>query len=143
MKTLNKNILAALILAAFIGTSFNAMAQYPAASAVLVNHDLTKYSINSTEDYLRIERQITALGETLGDALKKYPNLNYMPVYNEDQIVAFMINGVNNSAAADAISNNLMQLEILSDAVRSMDVSLLPSAKDAKLGRVSKKVASR
>jgi hypothetical protein len=143
MKTLSRNLLPALILVAFIGTSFNAMAQYPAASAVLVNNDLTKYSIRSTEDYLRIERQITALGESLGDALKKYPSLNYMPVYNEDQIVAFIINGVNNSAAADAISNNLMQLEILYDAVRYMDVSLLPSAKDAKMGRVSKKVASK
>jgi len=143
MKTLNKNFFAALTLAAFIATSFNAMAQYPAASAVLVNHDITKYSINSTEDYLRVERQITALGETLGEAFKKYPNLSYMPVYNEDQIIAFMINGVNNSAAANAISNNLMQLEILSDAVMSMDESLLPSAKDIKLSRVSKKVASR
>jgi hypothetical protein len=143
MKTLDRNFFAALILAAFIGTSFNAVAQYPAASAVLVNNDITKYSINSTEDYLRVERQITALGESLGEAFKKYPNLNYMPVYNEDQIIAFMINGVNNSAAADAISNNLMQLEILSDAVMSMDESLLPSTKDIKLSRVSKKVASR
>jgi hypothetical protein len=143
MKTLSRNFLPALILAAFIGTSFNAMAQYPAASAVLVNHDLTKYSIKSTEDYLRIERQITTLGESLGDALKKYPNLNYMPVYNEDQIVGFIINGVNNSAAADTISYNLMQLEVLYDAVRSMDVSLLPSTKDAKTSRVSKKVASK
>lgn len=143
MKTLNKNFLAALMLAAFIGTSFNAMAQYPAASAVLVNHDLTKYTISSTEDYLRIEGEIKALGETLRDALKKYPNLSYMPVYNEEQIVAFMINGVNNSAAADAISNNLMQLEILSDAVMSMDESLLPSSKEAKSSRISKKVAKR
>jgi hypothetical protein len=143
MKSLDKNFLAALILAAFIGTSFNAMAQYPAASAVLVNHDLTKYTINSTEDYLRIESQITALGEALGNAFKKHPNLNYMAVYNENHIVAFMINGVNDSAAADEISNCLMQLEVLSDAVMSMDESFLPSTKDIKRSRVSKKVASK
>ena len=143
MKILHKNLLSGLVFAALVGASFNALAQYPAASAVLVNHDITKYSINSTEDYVRIEGQINALGESLRDAHKKYPNMNYMPVYNEDQIVAFMINGVNNNAAADAISNNLMQLEILSDAVRSMDISLLPTAKDAKSSRVSKKVASR
>ena len=143
MKTLGKNFLAVLILATFIGISFNAMAQYPTASAVLVNHDLTKYTINSTEDYIRIEGEITALGKSLRDALTKYPNLNYMPVYNEDQIVAFMINGVSNNAAADAISNNLMQLEILADAVMSMDESLLPTAKEIKRSRISKKVASK
>ena len=143
MKILHKNLLAAMMLAAFLGCSINTMAQYPAASVVLVNHDLTKYSVNSTEDYIRIEAQINALGESLRDAHKKYPNLNYMPVYNEDQIVAFMINGVNDSADADQISNSLMQLEVLADAIKSMDVAYLPSTNDTKLSRVSKKVASR
>jgi hypothetical protein len=104
---------------------------------------LTKYSINSTEDYIRVEGEITALGESLGAAHKKYPNLNYMPVYNDDQIIAFMINGVNDSTAADHISNTLMQLEVLAEAIKSMDASYLPSTKDSKLNRVSKKVASR
>jgi hypothetical protein len=66
-----------------------------------------------------------------------------MAVYNENHIVAFMINGVNDSAAADEISNCLMQLEVLSDAVMSMDESFLPSTKDIKRSRVSKKVASK
>jgi hypothetical protein len=143
MKNLHKNFLSALIVAASALGSFQAFAQYPAASVLLVNHDLTKYSINSTEDYIRIEDQITALGESIRDAYKEHPNLTYMPVYNGEQIVAFMINGVNDSEDADRLSNNLMQLEILADAVRSMDVSHLPTAKDSKLSRVSKKVASR
>lgn len=143
MKFLHKNFLTALIFAALTGAGFNALAQYPAASAVLVNHDITKYSINSTEDYIRIEDQISALGQTLSDAHKKYPNLSYLPVYNDDKIVAFMINGVNDNAAADQISTSLMQLEILADAIKSMDESFLPSSKDTKLSRVSKRVASR
>jgi len=143
MKILHKNLLSGLVFAALVGASFNALAQYPAASAVLVNHDITKYSINSTEDYVRIEGQINALGESLRDAHKKYPNMNYMPVYNEDQIIAFMINGVNDNTAADAISNSLMQLEILADAIKSMDESFLPSTKDSKLSKVSKKLATR
>lgn len=142
MKNLRKNFLTALVVAAFVGGSFEAMAQYPAASALLVN-DLTKYSINSTEDYIRIEEQITTLGESIRDAYKKHPNLSYMPVYNGDQIVAFMINGVKGSEDANQISHNLMQLEILADAVKSMDESHLPTIKDTKLSRVNKKVASR
>jgi hypothetical protein len=143
MKNLHKNLLSALVVAAAVVGSFNAMAQYPAASVLLVNHDLTKYSINSTEDYIRIEDQISVLGESIGQAYKNHPNLSYIPVYNGDQIVAFMINGVKDSKSADQISNDLMQLEILSDAVRSMDESLLPTIKDSKLSRVSKKTASK
>ncbi|HMG88694.1 MAG TPA: hypothetical protein VK589_01505 [Chryseolinea sp.] len=143
MKNLHKNLLSALVVAAGVIGSFNAMAQYPAASVLLVNHDLTKYSINSTEEYIRIEDQIAALGENIGAAYKKHPNLSYLPVYNDDQIVAFMINGVNDSEAANQISNNLMQLEILSHAVHSMDESFLPTVMDSKLSRVSKKAASK
>jgi len=143
MKNLLKNLLSALVITAFAFGSFDAMAQYPAAAVLLVNHDLTKYSINSTEDFIRIEEQIASLGESIRAAHKKHPNLSYMPVSNNDQIVAFMINGVNDSDAADQISNNLMQLEILSDAVKSMDESYLPTIKDAKLSRVSKRVASK
>jgi hypothetical protein len=133
----------ALVVAALIGGSLDAMAQFPAASVLLVNHDLTKYSINSTEDYIRIEDQITTLGESLRDAYNKHPNVSYMPVYNGEQIVAFMINGVKGSEDADQISHNLMQLEILADAVKSMDESHLPTIKDTNLSRVSRKVASK
>ncbi len=143
MKNLHKNFFTALVIATLIGGSLDAIAQFPAASVLLVNHDLTKYSINSTEDYIRIEDQITTLGESLRDAYKKHPNLSYMPVYNGEQIVAFMINGVKESEDADQISNNLMQLEILADAVKSMDESLLPTIKDTKLSKVSRKVASK
>jgi hypothetical protein len=143
MKNLHKNFFTALVVAALIGGSLDAIAQFPAASVLLVNHDLTKYSINSTEDYIRIEDQITTLGESLRDAYKKHPNLSYMPVYNGEQIVAFMINGVKESEDADQISNNLMQLEILADAVKSMDESHLPTIKDTKLSKVSRKVASK
>jgi hypothetical protein len=143
MKNLHKNLLSGVLAAAAVIGSFNAMAQYPAASVLLVNHDLTKYSINSTEDYLRIEDQISSLGESIGQAYKKHPNLSYTPVYNNDKIVAFMINGVKASEDADQIASNLMQLEILSGAVQSMDESYLPTTKDSKLSRVSKKVASR
>ena len=143
MKNLHKNLLASLVAAVAVIGSFNAMAQYPAASVLLINNDLTKYSINSTEEYVRIEDQISALGESIGQAYKKHPNLSYTPVYNDDKIVAFMINGVKDSEDADQISSNLMQLEILGAAVKSMDESYLPTIKDSKLSRVSKKVASK
>lgn len=143
MKIIHKNLLASLVLIAAALSSFSAKAQYPAASVLLVNHDLTQYAINSTEDYVRIETQINALGVNLRDAYKKYPNLSYMPVYNEDQIVAFMINGVSDSDVADQISNNLMQLEILAGVIKTMDLSYLPTTKDTKLSRVSKKDASK
>lgn len=143
MKNLHKNLLSALVVAAGVVGSFNAMAQFPAASMLLVNHDLTKYAINSTEDYVRIEDQIAILGESIGEAYKKHPNLSYIPVYNGEQIVAFMINGVKDSKSADEISNNLMQLEILAHAVRSMDESFLPTVMDTKLSRVSRKAAGK
>jgi len=141
MKNLHKNLLTALAFGIAISFGFDARAQYPAASVLLANNNLDNYSIKSTDDYYRIEGQIKGLGETLRAAHEKYPNLKSTPVYNEEQIVAFIITGVTNTKHADQISNSLMQLEVLAHAVHSMDESYLPSMKASKLSKVSKKDA--
>ena len=143
MKNLHKNLLATLVFGAALAISYNVHAQFPAAAVMLVNNDMTKYSVNSTEDYIRVEEQMTILGEKLRDAHKANPNLNYTPVFDNEQIVAFVINGVKENSAADEIANNLMQLEVLADVVKSMDDSFLPTLKDSKLSRVSKREASK
>jgi len=143
MKNLHKNLLTALAFGIAISTGFDARAQYPAAAVLLANNNLNNYSIKSTEDYYRIEGQIKGLGETLRAAHEQYPNLKSTPVYNEEEIVAFIITGVTNTKDADKISNSLMQLEVLANVVHTMDESYLPSVKVSKLSKVSRKVASR
>jgi hypothetical protein len=143
MKNLHKNLLTTLVFGAALAISYNVQAQFPAAAVMLVNNDMIKYSINSTEDYILVEEQITALGEKIRDAHKANPNLNYTPVFNNEEIIAFVVTGVKENSAADEISNNLMQLEVLADVVKSMDDSFLPTIKDSKLSRVSKREASK
>ena len=142
MKNFHKNLLTALAFGIAITTGFDARAQYPAASVLLANNNLNTYNIKSTDDYYRIEGQIKGLGEMLSEANKLYPNLKSTPVYNEDEIVAFIITGVTNTKDADKISNSLMQLEILANAIRTMDENYLPSVKASKLSRVSRKFDS-
>ena len=139
----HKNLLLAVAFSVAIISGFTAHAQYPAVSALLSNNAMGHYSINSTEDYLYVEQSINTLAAKIRDAYQKYPNVNYSPVYDNGEIIAFMINGVSKSSAADELSSNLMQLEVLGNAVRTMDVSYVPYASSKKLSRVSRKEASR
>lgn len=143
MKNKTHNYLIAFAFTATIISGFNAHAQYPAVSALLSNNTIENYSIGSTADYLYVEESINTLAAKIRDSFQKYPNLKYSPVYDNGEIIAFMINGVSKSSAADELSSYLMQLEVLGNAVRTMDEAYMPYAANKKLSRVSRKEASR
>jgi hypothetical protein len=144
---MNKNpsystIFCAVVFAMSLTTSIHAYAQYPAASALLSNA-IEHYSINSKDDYLQVEQKINTLSATLQDAHQKYPALTYTPIYSGNELSGFIISGVHDNSVADELSSALMQLDVLGKAVTKMDMSYLPSIRENKLSRVSRKEASR
>lgn len=141
-KNTSKNLFGALLSGLFFLTALNSYAQFPAASALLSNN-IDHYSINSSDDYMRIEEKISSVAGNISDAHQKYPNLKYTPSFTNGQLTGFIITGVSDNVAADELSSNLMLLDQLGQAVNKMDISLLPNIKDNKLSKVSKKDASR
>lgn len=143
MKTTTyKNILLTFAISAAISSGFKANAQHQSVSTLLSNHTM-KYSINSKEDYSLVEESISTLAAQLRDAHQKYPNLRYSPVYDNAEIVAFLITGVSKSSEADQLSTALMQIEILSNVIRTTDEAYIPNVDGKKLSKVSRKEASR
>jgi hypothetical protein len=132
----------AFLAAIFLLTGLHAYAQYPAASALLSNN-IEHYSINSSDDYLRIEHKINSVTKKVSDIHNKYPNVKYTPTFSNNILVGFIITGLNDNDTANDLSMNLMLLNQLGEAVGKMDVNFLPNVDDNKLSRVSRKVANQ
>jgi hypothetical protein len=107
------------------------------------NTTASTYTIKSQSDYQVAVNSIHTIAGTLYDAHVKYPSLAYTHVYNQDgSLMGFTVTGVSQSSEADKISSNLMELEMLGNAINSMDLAYLPLDSDEKLSsRVSKKKA--
>ncbi len=100
------------------------------------------YTVKSQSDYLVAVNSIQSLAGTLYDAHVKYPALAYTHVYNQDgSLMGFAVTGVSKSSEADKISSSLMELEMLGNAINSMDLAYLPSDDGKLTSRVSKKRA--
>lgn len=101
------------------------------------------YTITSQSDYLHTVESIQDLAVEIYNAHVKYPALAYSHVYNHDgSLMGFTVTGVPHSSEADKISADLMQLEVLGNAVNKMDIAFLPESKNDKpSSRVSKKQA--
>ena len=145
MKTIvTKSLIASLIIGSAFITEVKAQAQlFPTASLLLSNHNLSDYTINSTEDFSRLEGSISMISHRISSAFESHPNLQYLPSYNENgEIAGFIITGVSNSTEANDISSMLMQLEVLAKIAQSADEKFYP-ADEMNAVRVSKKEASR
>ena len=139
MKTsFRQRVLIAVGISAGLLASLNLFAQNSSA-----NQFVSSYTINSQTDYVAAVESIQTLAGTLYDAHVKYPALAYTHIYNQDgSLMGFAVSGVPQSSEADKISLNLMQLEMLGNAVHHMDLAYLPITKDDKLSsRISKKKA--
>jgi hypothetical protein len=100
------------------------------------------YTIKSQSDYVVAVNSIQTLAGTLYDAHVKYPALAYTHIYNQDgSLMGFNVTGVSKSSEADKISSNLMELELLGNAINNMDLAYLPSDDGKLTSRVSKKEA--
>ncbi len=137
-------LLASVLLASAVIVETKAQAQLlPTAAVLLSNHKLGNYTVSSTEDYVRLESDIAMISKRLSLAFESYSNLQYRPSYNEnEEIVGFIVTGVNNWAAANDISSMLMQLEVLSEIIQSADDKFYP-AEQASSTRVTRKEAIR
>ncbi len=143
MKNIHTSILSAILVGASMLITSQSNAQlFPTASVLLSNHDITNYAISSADDYTQVESSIATLSAKLHDAYVNHPNLQYTPSYNNDEVIGFIVTGVNNSEEANDISLTLMELELLGGVANSADDKYLPSIDEA-TSRVSKREASR
>jgi hypothetical protein len=134
MKTsLRQRVLIAVGISAGLLASLNLFAQ----------NSQSQYTIASQTEYVEAVESIQDLAVKLYNAHVKYPTLAYSHIYNQDgSLMGFTVTGVPQSSEADKISADLMQLELLGNAVNNMDVAYLPESKNEKLNsRVSKKQA--
>jgi len=101
------------------------------------------YTIKSQSDYAVAVNSIHSIAGKLYDAHVKYPSLTYTHVYNQDgSLMGFAVTGVSKSSEADQISSSLMELEMLGNAIKNMDLAYLPTDNNEKLSsRVSRKKA--
>ena len=134
--TLRQSLLIAVGIFAGILASFNLFAQSPK----FVSNQ--QYAIDSPAEYEHTVQKIQTLAGKLYDAHAKYPQLAYTHVYNNNgALMGFTVTGVAHAAEANEISASLMQLELLGNAISTMDHAYLPK-NDGKLSsRVSKKKA--
>ena len=142
MKFPYKSFFAFLIVVVALVAGHQVKAQlFPTASMLLSNHNVSDYTITSADDYTQLENSINTLSVKLHDAFVAHPNLQYTAATSNEEIVGYIITGVNNSAEANEISSILMQLEVLGDVARSTDEKYLPMIADASSTRVSKREA--
>lgn len=137
--SLRQRLLITVGIFASLLASFNLFAQNTSSQSV----SGSQYVISSQEDYALAVESIEELAVKLYYAHQKYPKLNYSQVYNNDgSLMGFMVTGVPQSGEADEISGFLVELELLGNAVNTMDAAYLPESTDEKLtSRVSKKQA--
>jgi hypothetical protein len=138
MKTsLRQSLLIAVGIFAGILASFNLFAQAP--TKLIANQ---QYAIDSQAEYEHVVQSIQSLAGKLYDAHVKYPQLSYTHVYNNNgALMGFTVTGVSHSAEANEISASLMKLELLGNAISTMDQSYLPKDDGKLTSRISKKKA--
>ena len=116
---------------------------FPTAAVLLSNNTIKHHTINSTEEYLQMEHSLNILSGKLQRAYELYPNMQYTPVYDNDNTVGFVITGVSNASDANDISYSLMQLEAIGDMINHVDDKYIPEVDSKNKNRVKKSVASR
>jgi hypothetical protein len=133
--SIRQKLLIAVGISASLLASFNLFAQSTPSKT-------QQYTITSQTEYTQVVEEVEELASKLYEAHVKYPSLAYAHIYNSDgSLMGFNVTGVPQSAEADKISVDLMQLELLGNAVNNMDEAYLPSSNTKLTSRVSKKKA--
>jgi hypothetical protein len=133
--SIRQKLLIAVGISASLLASFNMFAQSTPSRT-------QQYTITSQTEYTQVVEEVEELASKLYEAHAKYPSLAYAHIYNSDgSLMGFNVTGVPQSAEADKISVDLMQLELLGNAVNNMDEAYLPSSNTKLTSRVSKKKA--
>jgi hypothetical protein len=139
-----KSILSAVFAAALFCVASPSNAQvFPTTAVLLANHTVNDNTINSTDEYLQMEHSVSILSERLNASYQQYPNTQYTPVYDNDQMIGYVVTGVSNTKDANEISYMLMQLEVIGEMINNVDGKFLPVSANSQSGRVSKRDAIR
>jgi hypothetical protein len=99
--------------------SINAQAQ------ATLNSD-NAFKIQSSEDYVKIERLIEGLATRLYQINQEYPGFTYRHNYQGDHLVSITVDGIENREVAEAVGHYLLDLETLGAAIQQMDYAYVP-----------------
>ena len=136
MKKLSRMILGALVMSLSFGCAFESKAQLRTESAPISHHEIN-HIVSSSEEFAEVESSINALSVQLCKSFSNHPNLRFVPAIENDELIGFIITGVNDSKEADRISMILLELELLSEMAKNTDVKYLPVG-NKNSGRVRK-----
>ncbi|MEO8475236.1 MAG: hypothetical protein ABI477_23740 [Chryseolinea sp.] len=143
-KLILKSILTLVLGGAILALSITSNAQiFPTSTVLLTNNTIKNHTINSVEDYVQLEHSVSMLSARISEAYQQFPNMQYVPVFDDENAIGFIITGVSNPKDANEISYALMQLEAIGEMISNVDVKYLPVSAGSKSARVSKKVANK
>ena len=108
----------------YIGTS-NAEAQITCSRTELNG----TFTIQSNEDYRNAKDSIERVAYTLSTFYQTYPNFKY--VHQQDdagRVSGVLVMGINDTEVATTAARHIMTLELLGEAINTMDRAFLPVA---------------
>ena len=84
------------------------------------------FKIQSSEDYVKVERLIEGLATRLYQINQEYPGFTYRHNYNGSDLVSITVDGIENRAVAEVVGKYLFDLEKLGAAIQEMDYAYIP-----------------
>jgi hypothetical protein len=97
--------------------------------------------IKSTTDYRIVQDSIEVLAYELYTVYQQYPETRYKHQFDaQGRLTGISVTGIRDKATAGRVSSYIMKLEVLGEAIRTMDRAYLPdSDMPANFGRLSQK----
>jgi hypothetical protein len=118
--------LLSVICACFVGIS--AEAQITCSRTSMAGN----FDIHSTADYTKAQDSVQVLAYSLYTLYQQYPEFTYVHHVDEQgKIAAISVVGIPDTDHAVAAASRLMSLEILGEAIRTMDPAVLPKTNSA------------
>jgi hypothetical protein len=101
--------------------------------------------IRSTTEYHIVQDSIEVLAYELYTVYQRYPKVRYKHQFDaQGRLTGISVTGVRDKETAGRVSSHLMKLEILGEAIRTMDRAYLPDSNmPADFGRLSQKETLR
>lgn len=106
---------------------------------------LGSLKIKSATDYRIVQDSIEALAYELYTVYQRYPQVRYKHQFDaQGRLSGVSVTGIRDKETAGRVSSHLMKLEVLGEAIRTMDRAYLPKAEmPTSFGRLSRKETLR
>jgi hypothetical protein len=101
--------------------------------------------IKSEADYRIVQDSIEVLAYELYTVYQQYPKIRYKHQFDaQGKLTGVSVTGIRDKETAGKVSSHLMKLEVLGEAIRTMDRAYLPgSTMPASFGKLSQKETLR